>query len=77
MIEACKADNAKASAVAWFRDHRAELGGVSEPIWLQCVLESLGPRKMKEFGVSVSTDELMDRVFNGNVLVRDILLTPA
>lgn len=77
MVAVCKADNIKASAQAWFRDHGAEMGSMTEPIWLQCVMESLGPRKAKEWGISVLTDEVADDVFNGNVLIRDVFMVPA
>lgn len=77
MVKVCKADNIKISSQAWFHDHGAEIGSMTESIWLQCVMESLGPRKTKELGISVSADEVADDVFNGNVLIRDVFMVPA
>jgi len=77
LIATCKAENLRTSALEWYRAHPAELGGMGVSVWLQCVLEDLGPRKKRELGIVVVAEEMSDPIFSGNVVVSDVLVEPA
>jgi hypothetical protein len=77
LITTCKSQNVRASALEWYFDHPNDLGGMSVSVWLQCVLEDLGPRKKKEFGIAVVAEESPDPIFTGNVMVSDVHVGPA
>ena len=77
LIATCKAENLRASALEWYLGHGTELGDMSVSVWLQCVLEDLGPRKKRELGIVVVTEETADPIFDGNVMVSDVLVEPA
>ena len=77
LIATCKSQNLCASALEWYSDHPADLGGMSVSVWLQCVLEDLGPRKKKELGITVVAEESLDPIFTGNVVVCDVHVGPA
>lgn len=76
LVLACKAENRSISVFQWYLDHSSELGGMDVSVWLQCVLEDLGPRKRSKFGIAVSVDEIPDPLFNGNVLINDVIVEP-
>lgn len=77
LITTCKSQNVRASALEWYFDHPNDLGGMSVSVWLQCVLEDLGPRKKKELGIAVVAEESPDPIFTGNVMVSDVHVEPA
>jgi hypothetical protein len=77
LIASCKTENLRTSALGWYIEHPSELGGMSISVWLQCVLEDLGPRKKRELGIIVVAEETVDPIFNGNVKVCDVLVEPA
>ena len=77
LITTCKSRNVRASALEWYFDHPNDLGGMSVSVWLQCVLEDLGPRKKKELGIAVVAEESPDPIFTGNVMVNDVHVEPA
>jgi hypothetical protein len=77
LIATCKTENLRTSALEWYLEHPAELGGMSVSVWLQCVLEDLGPRKKRELGIVVVAEETADPIFDGNVMVCDVLVEPA
>jgi hypothetical protein len=76
LIAACKSKNLRASAWEWYFDHPNDLDGMNVSIWLQCVLEYLGPRKQKELGIVVLAEALPDSIFTGNVMVNDVHVEP-
>jgi hypothetical protein len=75
LVAACKAQNRRVSALAWYLEHPAEPGNMSASVWLQCVLEKL-VRKARMFGITVATEEMPDPVFDGNIIVRDVFVAP-
>lgn len=77
LIATCKSQNIRASALDWYFDHSNDLDGMSVSVWLQCVLEYLGPRKKKDLGIVVVARESPDPIFTGNVLVSDVFVEPA
>lgn len=77
LVASCKAQNTHASAIEWYFNHADELGGMNVSVWLQCVLEYLGPRKRKELGIAVDIEELTTPVFTGNFIVNDVWVKPA
>lgn len=77
LVAACKQKNTRISALHWYFEHQNDFTGISVPIWLQCILENLGPRKRKDLGIMLIVDELHNLVFTGNVLINDIYVEPA
>lgn len=77
LIATCKTESLRTSALEWYLEHPTELGDMSVSIWLQCVLEDLGPRKKRELGIVVVAEETADPIFSGNVIVSDVLVEPA
>lgn len=77
LVTACKAGQCRLSALEWHHGHGAVLGSLESSVWLQCVLETLGPGKKRELGILVAVEETADPVFSGNVLVGDVYVEPA
>jgi len=77
LIAKCKSENARVSAIRWYSDHSDDLDGISASVWLQCVLEDLGPRKKKESGITVVTESVSDPVFTGNLTISDVYIEPS
>ncbi len=76
LIAGCKAEKRRLSAVGWYKQHPLVLGELPISVWLQCVLEDLGPRKTSGLGIEVMVEELRDSVFSGNVIVDDVWVAP-
>lgn len=77
LIATCKTESLRTSALEWYLEHPDELGDMSVSVWLQCVLEDLGPRKKRELAIVVLAEETADPIFSGNVIVSDVLVGPA
>lgn len=77
MMEACRQTRMPQSAVTWFRDHPGQMGGMTPPLWVQCVLEELHRPKANEMGLQVEPQATPFEVFDGNVLVTDVMISVA
>ncbi len=77
MVATCKTEHVRTSALDWHLKYGVELGDMSTSVWLQCVLEALGPRKKRELGIAVIAEETPDPIFDGNVVVSDVFVEPA
>jgi hypothetical protein len=76
LVATCKDEQARTSALDWYRQQGVEHMGMSTSVWLQCVLEALGPRRKREQGIAVITEEALDPIFDGNVVVTDVYVEP-
>ncbi len=76
LVAACKDRHARVSALQWYTDNRSHFSGISGSIWLQYVLEYLGPRKKKNLGITVVAAELQDTIFTGNAVISDVQVGP-
>lgn len=76
LVATCKAEQARISALGWYHRQGVEQMGMSTSVWLQCVLEALGPRRKRERGITVIAEETPDPVFDGNVVVSDVYVEP-
>lgn len=77
MMEACKQTGIPQSAVTWFQHHPAEMSGMTPPLWVQCVMEELYRPKAKKMGLQVEPQVTPFEVFDGNVLITDVMISVA
>lgn len=77
MLMTCKETGEIQSAFGWFRGHPDQMEGLTPQLWTQCVLEELYRPKAGEMGLLLNVDESPDGVFDGNVIVRDVLVSVA
>lgn len=77
LIVRCKTEKHITSALEWHLEHPNDLGNMSVSVWLQCILEDLGPRKKRELEIIVSVKETADPIFSGNVIISDVIVEPA
>jgi len=77
MMEACRQNGISQSAATWFKDHPGQMRGMTLPLWVQCVLEELYRPKARQMGLQVEPHATPFEVFDGNVLVTDVVISVA
>jgi len=73
----CKELQRRQSAEDWYRDHPSDMVGIPFSAWLEYALVTLNPSKQKALGIEVIVIEHTHPVFNGNVIVNDLIVLPA
>lgn len=73
----CKKLQRRQSAEDWYRDHPSDMAGIPFSAWLEYALVTLNPSKQKALGIKVTLIEHTHPVFNGNVIVNDLIVLPA
>lgn len=77
MLETCRQTGKPQSAVTWFQDHPDQMGGITPPLWVQCVMEELYRPKAAQMGLQVQPHAIPFEVFDGNILVTDVTISVA
>lgn len=77
MMETTRQTGLPQSAVTWFQNNSGQIGGITSPLWVQCVLEELYRPKAKGMGLQVQPQTVPFEVFDGNVLVTDVVISVA
>lgn len=77
LMESCRASGTPHSALKWFEDHPTNMGAITLPLWLQAVMEQMYRENAGKMGLQVTPVETPFEVFDGNLLVSDVVIAAA
>lgn len=77
LMESCRTSGTPHSALEWFEEHPANMGAITLPLWLQAVMEQMYRENAGRMGLQVTPVETPFEVFDGNLLVSDVVISAA
>lgn len=77
MLRACLETGGSLSALEWFHGNPGHTGAMTPSLWLQFVVETSSRAKARELGLDITPEDAPFEVFDGNYLVRDVMISVA